>query len=77
MSYQECQLIFDEALRAIDAKGYRVVVRKGKHTIERKKQYKPQFPLTGNTCRECGSPRMRRTGTCETCEDCGESQGCA
>lgn len=31
---------------------------------------------TGNCCGDCGSTRMVRTGTCETCQDCGRSSGC-
>lgn len=30
---------------------------------------------TGNICTKCGGMRMVRTGTCERCEDCGESSG--
>lgn len=31
---------------------------------------------TGNVCDRCGSARMRRSGSCETCEDCGNAGGC-
>jgi ribonucleoside-diphosphate reductase alpha chain len=31
---------------------------------------------TGSICDQCGSLRMRRTGTCETCMDCGNAGGC-
>lgn len=31
---------------------------------------------TGSICDLCGSPRMRRSGTCETCDDCGAAGGC-
>jgi predicted RNA-binding Zn-ribbon protein involved in translation (DUF1610 family) len=31
---------------------------------------------TGNACEQCGSFNLRRTGTCETCEDCGWNKGC-
>lgn len=31
---------------------------------------------TGNFCAHCGSDRMRQTGTCASCENCGESGGC-
>lgn len=31
---------------------------------------------TGDMCQFCGGVRMRRTGTCKVCEDCGESGGC-
>jgi ribonucleoside-diphosphate reductase alpha chain len=30
---------------------------------------------TGSICSNCNSVRMRRTGTCEICEDCGQSSG--
>lgn len=33
--------------------------------------------LSGEFCRDCGSPNMLRTGTCMTCQDCGSSLGCA
>ena len=32
---------------------------------------------TGNPCRTCGGLRMRRSGTCETCEDCFATSGCS
>lgn len=31
---------------------------------------------TGNVCTHCGSARMRQSGTCEVCDDCGESGAC-
>lgn len=31
---------------------------------------------SGNVCGRCGGLRMKRTGTCVTCEDCGENEGC-
>lgn len=30
---------------------------------------------TGNQCSQCGSTKMVRSGTCETCIDCGNSNG--
>ncbi len=33
--------------------------------------------FTGNFCPDCGSARMIRTGTCETCQDCGANTGCS
>lgn len=30
----------------------------------------------GACCDTCGSMRMRRTGSCLVCEDCGRSGGC-
>lgn len=32
---------------------------------------------TGEVCKNCGSFRMKRGGTCAVCEDCGESGGCS
>ena len=31
---------------------------------------------SGDLCGACGSSRMRRAGTCLTCEDCGANTGC-
>jgi hypothetical protein len=33
--------------------------------------------FTGECCNTCGSFRMKRTGVCSTCQDCGTSGGCA
>lgn len=30
---------------------------------------------TGNSCSDCGSFAMKRTGVCETCEGCGSTSG--
>ena len=30
----------------------------------------------GECCSTCGSPRLRRSGTCNVCEDCGDTTGC-
>jgi ribonucleoside-diphosphate reductase alpha chain len=32
--------------------------------------------FTGNSCSNCGSLKMIRSGTCETCSDCGTTTGC-
>ena len=32
---------------------------------------------TGDTCDNCGSTRMLRTGHCNTCESCGTTTGCS
>ncbi len=32
---------------------------------------------TGETCPVCGSIRMRQSGTCAVCEDCGTTTGCS
>jgi hypothetical protein len=31
--------------------------------------------LTGDICHSCGGASMVRTGTCLTCQDCGDSSG--
>jgi hypothetical protein len=31
---------------------------------------------TGNACTHCDSMRMRQNGTCEVCDDCGETGAC-
>lgn len=31
---------------------------------------------TGDACRDCGSLKLLRTGTCVTCQDCGRNEGC-
>ncbi|PZQ18925.1 MAG: hypothetical protein DI565_00525 [Ancylobacter novellus] len=32
---------------------------------------------TGDVCGDCGGFRMRRTGACVVCDDCGRSGGCS
>ena len=32
---------------------------------------------SGHICSKCRSTKLRRTGTCFVCEDCGTSQGCS
>lgn len=32
---------------------------------------------TGDACDHCGSMRMKRTGHCNTCEECGTTTGCS
>lgn len=43
----------------------------GKPPVKRQKAERP----TGDCCFKCGGSNIQRTGTCETCYDCGESQG--
>lgn len=31
--------------------------------------------FTGNVCDHCGGTNMKMSGTCEVCDDCGESHG--
>ena len=35
-----------------------------------------QQGYTGDICSICGSSKMRRTGKCDTCEECGTTGGC-
>jgi ribonucleoside-diphosphate reductase alpha chain len=35
----------------------------------------PAASYSGSICTACGSSRMKRTGTCEVCEDCHQSSG--
>lgn len=32
---------------------------------------------TGDSCSHCGSMRMKQSGTCGVCEDCGATSGCS
>lgn len=32
---------------------------------------------TGDECATCGSMRMKQSGTCKTCEECGNTTGCS
>ena len=32
---------------------------------------------TGDVCPNCGSLRMKHSGTCTVCEDCGQTTGCS
>lgn len=36
---------------------------------------RPAPRYSGDVCHTCGSPNMVRTGTCLTCQDCGDSSG--
>ena len=46
-------------------------------------QYKPNpnqlksQGYIGETCRNCGSMRVRQNGTCSMCEECGTTTGCS
>ena len=35
-----------------------------------------QYGYTGEACRRCAGFRVKRTGTCSTCEDCFSNEGC-
>lgn len=36
-----------------------------------------QSGFTGDSCDHCGSSRMKNTGHCNTCEECGTTTGCS
>ncbi len=36
-----------------------------------------QAGYTGETCGACGSPRVKRNGSCTVCEECGATSGCS
>lgn len=44
-------------------------------TLEPKMIVIDRPPMTGNACSECGG-MMCRTGSCETCTECGTTGGC-
>jgi len=48
-----------------------------KPVVHLSKEGLPRNPIesTGETCRRCGSFMMVRTGTCKTCQDCGDTSG--
>ena len=37
----------------------------------------PKPQLSGDACRRCGNFSLVRTGTCMTCQECGETSGCS
>jgi hypothetical protein len=53
------------------------IVGKGVKVMPPAKDVAVEAGFTGNTCFKCGSMRMKLTGTCAVCLDCGESGGCS
>lgn len=45
--------------------------------IEEKEQEEPKERIYGETCSNCGSSNLVKTGVCKTCLDCGTTTGCA
>ncbi len=41
-----------------------------------KNGHKPKVENSGKFCPDCGGARIVRTGSCETCQDCGRNEGC-
>ena len=69
----------DEANRRLAALGKNIQIQR--LLIEKNetppRQPEPESPAyTGMMCGDCGSHRMVRTGSCETCQDCGAAGGC-
>lgn len=52
---------------------YEEMVSTRKATAPTKKK---EDGYTGDICIHCNGSRMRRTGSCLTCEDCGDNSGC-
>lgn len=42
-----------------------------------KREHATSMGYTGDACDHCGSMKMKRTGHCNTCEDCGTTTGCS
>jgi hypothetical protein len=40
-------------------------------------EYARSQGYTGETCSNCLGMRMRRNGTCQLCDDCGQTTGCS
>lgn len=60
-----------------DGPNVAVVATKGYHTTPVDDATKAVSEgYTGNQCSSCGSFRMKRTGVCNTCEQCGTTTGC-
>jgi hypothetical protein len=78
---EETVIITDDALAALAAAFDRALVlvpeRVEEVDAERPAQPPSAPTLTGDHCRASGGFTMRRTGTCMTCQSCGETTGCA
>ena len=76
------QVIIDEVYAAIDLGNKNLVALGADFRIERwismthlPDKTKTGATQTGNVCSNCGGETIR-TGTCETCLNCGQSEGC-
>jgi hypothetical protein len=59
------------------ATGYYRALYEEMKPVMSKPELEVQVEYTGNCCDMCGSLRQLRTGTCVTCQDCGNNSGCA
>jgi ribonucleoside-diphosphate reductase alpha chain len=48
-----------------------------KEKVITKKDSAKSQGYTGESCRECGSMKVRQNGTCTLCETCGSTSGCS
>lgn len=54
-----------------------IITGEGQHPSVSITEAAMRIGYTGETCPACGSIRMRRSGTCSVCEDCGATTGCS
>jgi hypothetical protein len=54
----------------------RIIARRPSSDVQTAKVAR-ESGYTGNACDKCGSVRVKRTGPCVVCEDCGENSGCS
>lgn len=45
--------------------------------VKMKREQATQMGYTGDACDHCGSMKMKVTGHCNTCEECGTTTGCS
>ena len=55
-----------------------VAAKQDKEAAVASVEAQPATPqLSGDACRHCGNFALVRTGTCQTCQACGETSGCS
>lgn len=67
-AYVDCPAAATGRFRALHAE--MVPKRRGGASEAREQGY------TGGMCDLCGSVRVRHSGSCQTCDDCGTTSGC-
>lgn len=76
VSRQEAEDKLDGMIRELATSGWNVIIVNGNALgLRSRSAPQPTEVLTGNLCGKCGSANVVRTGSCETCMDCGESLG--